>query len=233
MAAAVSVDGSLMSPAPRRAAPLAASVRGSIPQDPDHLLPGGRGRGAALPHRTARSTISTLPWMRELTISNSPSVPSTKERRHFALGDATREDDISTVARRRRPRPVARAGCRPAARSGDCAHLKRRDARRGSARRGGCLRRARIGPGDGGHPGLFAGVEFDQVGAPVGRDHEVGADIGPGGFHEDGGRGCRRPAPLSVSPMIQRAVSPAAIGPEPARRSPGSSAMVVIWPGAA
>jgi hypothetical protein len=41
------------------------------------------------------------------------------------------------------------------------------------------------------------------------------------------------PEPLSVSPMIQRAVSPAAIGPAPVNASPGSSAMLVIWPGAA
>ena len=41
------------------------------------------------------------------------------------------------------------------------------------------------------------------------------------------------PEPLIVSPMIQRAVSPAAIGPAPVRLSPGSSAMLVIWPGAA
>jgi hypothetical protein len=40
----------------------------------------------------------------------------------------------------------------------------------------------------------------------------------------------RAPLPLSVSPMIQRAVSPAAIGPAPVRLSPGSSAMVVICP---
>jgi hypothetical protein len=42
-----------------------------------------------------------------------------------------------------------------------------------------------------------------------------------------------RPAPLVVSPMIQRAVSPAAMGPGPVSRSPGSGAMPVIWPGAA
>jgi hypothetical protein len=36
------------------------------------------------------------------------------------------------------------------------------------------------------------------------------------------------PLPLSVSPMIQRAVSPAAIGPAPVRLSPGSSAMSEI-----
>ena len=41
------------------------------------------------------------------------------------------------------------------------------------------------------------------------------------------------PDPLSVSPMIQRAVSPAAIGPDPVRLSPGSSAISLIWPGAA
>ena len=41
------------------------------------------------------------------------------------------------------------------------------------------------------------------------------------------------PLPLSVSPMIQRAVSPAAIGPAPVRLSPGWSAMSVICPGAA
>lgn len=36
-----------------------------------------------------------------------------------------------------------------------------------------------------------------------------------------------------LSPMIHRAVSPAAIGPAPVRLSPGSSAIVVICPGAA
>jgi hypothetical protein len=41
------------------------------------------------------------------------------------------------------------------------------------------------------------------------------------------------PAPLVVSPMIQRAVSPAATGPVPASCSPGSSAMSVTCPGAA
>ena len=41
------------------------------------------------------------------------------------------------------------------------------------------------------------------------------------------------PDPLSVSPMIQRAVSPAAIGPASVRLSPGSRAMVVICPTAA
>ena len=41
------------------------------------------------------------------------------------------------------------------------------------------------------------------------------------------------PAPLSVSPIIQRTVSPAATGPEPTSCSPASSAMSVISPGAA
>ena len=39
--------------------------------------------------------------------------------------------------------------------------------------------------------------------------------------------------PLTVSPMIQRTVSPAATGPDPVNCSPGSSAMSVISPGAA
>ena len=41
------------------------------------------------------------------------------------------------------------------------------------------------------------------------------------------------PLPLSVSPTIQRTVSPAASGPEPVSCSPGSSAISVICPGEA
>ena len=58
-----------------------------------------------------------------------------------------------------------------------------------------------------------------MIGAPVGVDDEVGDEIGPGRLDEDVERFVGRP-PLSVSPMIQRTVSPAATGPEPTSCSP-------------
>ena len=59
-----------------------------------------------------------------------------------------------------------------------------------------------------------------MIGAPVGVDDEVGDEVRPRRLDQDmdalGG-----PVPLSVSPMIQRTVSPAATGPEPTSCSPG------------
>ena len=66
----------------------------------------------------------------------------------------------------------------------------------GKARR---LGRTRISPGDGGHPGLFAGIEFDQIGPPVSRNHEVRADVGPCGFHEDEDAGVAARAAFGVA----------------------------------
>ena len=71
-----------------------------------------------------------------------------------------------------------------------------------------------------------------MVGAPVGVDDEVGDEVRARRLDEDMDA-LVRPVPLSVSPITQRTVSPAATGPDPTSCSPGASAMSVIWPGAA
>jgi len=64
-----------------------------------------------------------------------------------------------------------------------------------------------------------------MVRASIGVDDEVGEKVRTGWLDEDvdllGG------GPLSVSPMIQRTVSPAATGPEPTSCSPSWSATSV------
>lgn len=42
-----------------------------------------------------------------------------------------------------------------------------------------------IGPGDGGHIGLFARSQLHVIGAPVGVDDQIGHDVGPSRLDED------------------------------------------------
>ena len=90
----------------------------------------------------------------------------------------------------------------------------------------------RILPGNRGHVGLFRGTKLQEIGAPIGIDHEIGDELGLVGLTRMWMR-LVGPVPLSVSPMIQRTVSPAATGPEPTSCSPSCRATSVTWPGAA
>lgn len=72
-----------------------------------------------------------------------------------------------------------------------------------------------------------------MIGAPIGIDDEVGANVGPRRLDEDvNAASCSGILPLTVSPMIQRTVSPDATGPGPTSSSPSCSMMSVICPGA-
>ena len=78
----------------------------------------------------------------------------------------------------------------------------------------------RILPGHRRHVGLLGRAQFHVIGPRIGVDDEIGHQFGARRLDQD--MTCLvAPAPLSVSPMIQRTVSPAATGPEPTSCSPG------------
>jgi hypothetical protein len=71
-----------------------------------------------------------------------------------------------------------------------------------------------------------------MIGTAVRVDDEIGDEIRTGRLDFDVDT-FRLPGPLSVSPMIQRTVSPAATGPEPTSCSLSCRAISVTSPGAA
>lgn len=105
---------------------------------------------------------------------------------HLALHDAAWEDDINAAA-------VVKHAFRPPGRcvSFDLQPITivavagRRDRGLLDCWGAGLHAPRRIGPGDRRHVGGFIGAQFQQIGAPVGVDDEIGGDVGPGRLNED------------------------------------------------
>jgi len=124
----------------------------------------------------------------ELTIALGPDH---KQRRRLSLYDSTGHLDIDfrTVVKRgdRAPGRIVAFNrvTEPQSRDIHTSHDGSRSirARILPAQRDQLI--LRILPGDRCHLGLFRGTQFQQIGAPVGVDHEIGDELGPGWLDED------------------------------------------------
>jgi len=128
------------------------------------------------------------PMIDELTIALGPDH---KQRRRLSLYDSTGHLDIDfrTVVKRgdRAPGRIVAFNrvTEPQSRDIHTSHDGSRSirARILPAQRDQLI--LRILPGDRCHLGLFRGTQFQQIGAPVGVDHEIGDELGPGWLDED------------------------------------------------
>ena len=106
-----------------------------------------------------------------------------EDRRHLALHDAAREDDIDAAA-------VVEDGDRPPGRAvaGQAIAIiaRRLDRNDRGGRNGRALtgRRCGIGPGHGRHVERFPRAQLDHVDAAVGGDDEIGRDVRPRRLHQ-------------------------------------------------